>query len=359
MTISVRSATVADELVSLDGPQVLLLNTNRGRPAFAVAICRPGMKEPFFACEATDKAAEKYFQGKADLRYVFLQAAHKAYYFFDLAEEKDDTVSFVRATPEEASNPSFWPDVGFFSRSHTSSFRRAITSNLTIQTYKIDGKWGANDFSHFHAKMSDLYALFAVINRLDGQTAATERGFLSEAIRHKLWRGGGSYVGFYDELFEQNEKHQLAPLEVARIRYSSPGNIDLRGNADALAYASDAVSVIEGNSDACKKLYNEVHGALRKAKLLRAPPAKPFPSEAIRKYVLLKTNDLAAAMEIEKADEIYRACGKNTLVFAKLILSIYRRANELYMFQAEGRVQRATTTAVANILSTSAKPDGA
>jgi hypothetical protein len=45
-------------------------------------------------------------------------------------------------------------------------------------------------------------------------------------------------------------------------------------------------------------------------------------------------------MSLERVDEIYDACDRNVLVFAKVILSVFRRANELYAYHAESRVQR-------------------
>jgi hypothetical protein len=56
--------------------------------------------------------------------------------------------------------------------------------------------------------------------------------------------------------------------------------------------------------------------------------------------VLDATVALAEGLQVELVDEIYEACEQNTLVFAKVILSIYQRANELFKFHAEGRVQR-------------------
>jgi hypothetical protein len=60
----------------------------------------------------------------------------------------------------------------------------------------------------------------------------------------------------------------------------------------------------------------------------------------MRNFVRDETKKFAHAMKLERIDDIYEACDRNALVFAKVVLSIFRRANELYTFHAEGRVQR-------------------
>lgn len=336
------TATLVEYLIDYDGPQLAVLKSDRNRNMLAHAVKRPNMREPFFGCEVTDKAYDKYFAGTADLHYAFQQAPKGSYYFFDNAfvEGEGDAVKLLPASQVDLENPDYWPAIGIFSRSHTSVFNREKTIT-TLKSYKIDGKWGAQDFSLFYGKMSDLYSLFAVLTRLDGATAPTERAFFATALRDRLFRGGGSYVGFYDDLDSHNSEHKLAPLEVSRIQYASPGHIDLRGDTNALAYTSDVIGIFEDSSRELTELYNKVHGILRREKLLGADPDATFSSRAIADFVNARALELAKAMKIENVEAVYAATGPNLLVFAKLVLSIYRRANELYMFEAEGRIQNA------------------
>jgi len=339
--IRATKATLLEYLIEYDGPQLAVLKSDRNRNMLAHAVYRTDMKEPFFGCEVTDKAFDKYFEGTADLNYAFQRAQSSAYYFFDNAfvEGEGDVVKLRAATPDELQHAEYWPQVGIFSRSHTSLFNREKRVTA-LKTFKIDGKWGASDFSHFYGKMSDLYSLFAVLGRISGTAAPIERAFLASALRDRLFRGGGSYVGFYDDLDNRNHEHKLAPLEVSRIQYASPGQIDLRGDTMALSSTSDVIAKFEDGSRDLTELYKTVHGVLRKEKLLTAEPTEKFSSKALEEFVLSRTMELAQALKLENIDSVYQAAGKNILVFAKLILSIYRRANELYMFEAEGRIQR-------------------
>jgi hypothetical protein len=340
MTIRAKTATVIEELVDYDGLQLLLLKTDRKRHMLATAIKREKMDEPFFCCEITDKVYDSYFDEKADLHFAFQRAIGKNYYFFDLARVTDKTVELEKATNDESEKAAYWPQVGFFSRSHTTHFNRSTVIGET-KTFKIDGRWGTNDFSHFHGKMSDLYALFGVLHRIGGRHKATERGFIRKAIQDRFWRGGGSYLGFYDDLMERNRLLSLTPLEVAKIQYASPGVISLRGDRRVLSDINDIIEVFDEKWEQLGLTYKNIHSILRKEKLLRAKPTTHFSGPAIRNLVLDTSRKFAGDMRLERIDEIYDACDSNVLVFAKLVLSIYRRANELYMFHAEGRVQRA------------------
>ena len=339
MSRHATTAKVIEELVDYDGPQLLLLKSNRSHYMLATAIQRQDMDEPFFGCELRDKTYDLYFEQKADLHFAFARAFGRNYYFFDLAEADKQTVKLTNAKTTEVDNLAYWPQIGFFARSHTTSYNRAPTTAST-RSFKIDGVWAANDFSHFHAKMSDLYALFGVLERLEGTHSATERSFIRQTINDRFWQGGGSYVGFYDSLFSRNRDLKLAPLDVAKIQYASPGEITLRGNKKALSDVSDILSVFEEKWDDLAWTYRSIRGSLRKEGLLSAEPNAQFSTPAARDFIKKTTREFAENMNIDHIDEIYEACDSNTLVFAKVILSIFRRANELYIFQAEGRVQR-------------------
>lgn len=342
MTAGAKSAQVVEELVEFDGPQLLLLKSNRNKYMIAMAIGKhENMSSAFFGCELTDKVYEAYFDQKADLHYAFARAFGQQYYLFDLDEaDNENTIQLTRLADDQARNPHFWPGVGFFARSHTTTFNRPSSVGET-QIFKIDGKWGTNDFSIFHGKMSDLYALFGVLGRLDGSDSKLEQAFIKNTIRDRFWQGGGSYVGFYDSLMARNKLLKLTPLEVEKIRYSSPGEIALRGDAEALINVTDILDVFDEKWIALAKSYSDIRKTLAKEKLLSAKPTAEFSSEAVKTYVQAKTLAFAKELRLESVDNILAACEQNTLIFAKVILSIFRRANELYKFHAEGRVQRA------------------
>lgn len=332
-----RSAKLLEVLVYYDEPQLVLLKTDRDYDMLAVAVQREGMSRPFFACEPRERALERYFDGKADLHYAFREARGHRYYFFDLDEEADGAVALQRATDSEVANEQYWPKVGFFARSHTNPVKTRKILEVTVREFRIDGNWGAADFSRFHGKMSDLYALFSALKRLDGREADEERRKIKRSVQDRFWQGGGSYVGFYDDLVD--EVRSISPLEVAGIQYASPGYIALRGDDGALADISRVVETLSEHAPELHERYLSIYGVLRKEKLLRAPKTAEFSSEGLEQFVFKQSLAFAADLQLDKAKELLAACDGVPLIFAKIVLSIFRRANELYMFQAEGRVQ--------------------
>jgi hypothetical protein len=96
------------------------------------------------------------------------------------------------------------------------------------------------------------------------------------------------------------------------------------------------IDVFDNSYGELRDSYGTLHGVLSRERLLRPRPESRFSTDEVANY---ETRSLAEAMKIEKIDELYEACDRNIQVFCKVILSVYRRAHELYTFHAEGRVQ--------------------
>ena len=332
-----QKAKIDEVLVYYDEPQLLLLTSDRDVHMIAVAVRGVDMQRPFFSCEMQDKVFERYLDGKADLHYVFKEARRNLYYFFDLEGEIDSWVSLRKATNAEVDNDAYWPKVGFFSRSHTTRYQLRPAFDDSVQEYKIDGNWEARDFSKFHGKMSDLYSLFSILDRLEEKQPVSERAVMKKFVQDRFWQGGGSYVGFYDDLFTYIRS--ISPLSVARIQYASPGSFALRGNKDALSEITQMIETFELYQDKLELSYRQIYGILRKGHLPRAEKLSSFSSSSVEDFVRERTFNFLNEMKIQKANEIFKACDEIVLVFAKVALSVFRRGNELYSFHAEGRVQ--------------------
>jgi hypothetical protein len=331
-----RTARFVQTLVFYDEPQLVLLKSDNDTDVIAVAVNKDGMDYPFFACEVRPKTFGRYLAGKADLHYLFEDAIRDKYYFLDLRDADDEIIPLIPAAAEEAKDPLYRPLPGAFSRSHT--FLYGIRPRAgTAKVFKIDGNWSASDFARFHGKISNLYAMIVVLNNMDTPQAEDEKGYIKESIQKRFWAGGGSYLGFYDDLFDHVQS--LKPLEVDRIQYASPGEIALSGDSDAFSDIDRIIEQFESNHRALHDMYNGLHRILAREKLLRPQGKTRFSNPQISRSTRRETTEFATAMKIEKIDEIYEACDRNSAIFCKVILSIYRRANEIYMFHAEGRVQ--------------------
>jgi hypothetical protein len=336
-----RTARFIQTLIFYDEPQLILLKSDKDTDIIAVAVQKSDMEYPFFACEVRPKTFDRYLDGKADLHYVFQDAVRDKYYFLDLEDTDDDLVPLIPADSDEARNPAYWPLPGAFSRSHTLLYRPRLRAT-TAKVFKIDGNWSASDFARFHGKISNLYAMIVVLNNMDTPQAQHEKEYIKDSIHRRFWAGGGSYLGFYDDLFDHVQS--LKPLEVERIQYASPGEIALSGDSDAFSDIDRIIEQFESNHRALHDMYNNLHRTLGREKLLRPQGRTRFSNPELSGLVKRDTTALATAMKIEKIDDIYEACDSNSLVFCKVILSVYRRANEIYMFRAEGRVQDTSFT---------------
>jgi hypothetical protein len=334
-----KEAKLVEVLLLYDGPQLLALKSERGFKMLAVSVKHEEMTHAFFTCEIREKTAEQYFAQKIDLNYAFEQAAGNTYYFFDFAQLKGKRVSLVKASLAQKLEDKYWPDPGFFASNHGNPFESEAAPTTTTRRYMIDGKWEAPDFSRFQGKMSEMYALFASINRFDESNGIVEKGYLSTEINQRFWKGGGSYGSFFDNLESRNVLVSRNPLRVDSIQYSSPGEIIFRGNDAALGDVEKVIGIFEENYAALKEQYRAIYGVLKKEKLLSARKSSGFSSGAIRDFVRNRSMYFAHEMALEKVDDLYDLCNSNVLVFAKVVLSIFRRAEAVYQFHAEGRVR--------------------
>lgn len=331
-----RTATLIQTLVYYDEPQLVLLESDRGYNVLAVAVPHDQLSHAYFACEVRDKTFNRYMQGKADLHFVFTDAMWHKYFLLDLLDEGSDIFAMTPLSREEAADPSYWPLPGAFSRSHTQPYLGMAEQVATTKTLKIDGTWGANDFSHFYGKTANLYAVFATLARMEKHADERERSYLRNSIQTRMWRGGGSYVGFYDDLFEHVQA--LSPLEIARISYASPGELVLRGDQEIFPKIDRVIESIGEYGSELEKRYDNLHGTLAREKLLSASRGSRFSTPQLARAMREQTEVFAKRLGLEEVGEIYDACQRNTVVFLKVVLSIYRRARDLQLFHAEGRI---------------------
>lgn len=333
-------AKLLSPLVYFDGPQVALLHA-RKMHVIAVAIEKDDMEYPFFCCRVYKNNWQRYMDGKADLHFLFANAAMDSYYFFDWNQINDDGfVDLVKATDEEASNLEYWPEKGFFSSSHTELVNKDPI-DVTSKTFNIDGSWDANEFSSFYGKMSDVYAIFVAENRLSTAPANDNvSDKIKNSVLRRLWQGGGSYSGFYNAL-EQNIP-DMEPLKVTRIQYASPGEIELRGQSEIFSEMLNSFANFECISRQAEAEYQFINKMLSKEKLKAASPDSTFSTDEKRDIAKGKADILMECVGLNEFNKFYEACDKNDLVYIKLVMSIYRRFKGVFNFMSEGRVDAVT-----------------
>jgi hypothetical protein len=334
-----KTAQLVQTLVFYDGPQVVLMKSDRGLDILAIACEYTGMEYPFFACEISPKTLTRYSEQRIDLNYAFrFREVGKKHYFFDWVLMDDNKVTLKRATVSEVINDDYYPDPGFFSRDHTNSLKSSYLSVDSTHTYAIDGKWSAPDFSHFYGKIADLYAFSAVASK-DVRNRIGVLALLSikRTIASYAWRGGGSYVGFYDDIFSQVQK--INPLSVEKIRYASPGTIELRGGNQALGEIDSLLAVFSSSEGDITKFAKTIDRALSFNGFKAKDKEDILVTDTMKSFFTTRSKALLAKMGFADSDSLLELCDDNPIVFAKISLSIYRRIKALQTFQAEGRVK--------------------
>jgi hypothetical protein len=340
--VNSRSATTAQILQTLvyyDGPQVLFLQSSRGMDMLAVACDRVGMDYAFFACEIGIRTLKSYIDGAIDLNYAFRsKETGKKFYFFDLAKSTDNGVMLKRSTLAEINDEEYYPESGFFARSHTDNLILSESQSSVEHAYAIDGTWAAVDFSRFYGKLADLYAILTVsISAISGSIGDKTIKTIQETIAGYAFRGGGSYVGLYDEA--ENRVHEFNPLSVRRISYASPGTIVLQGGMSALDEVDHLIETYRLNTKDIDDKARQIDKMLSSLGLKSVAKRDVGPEFYRSEFFRDRSDALLKAMSFASSDGLHKLCQENAVIFAKLALSIHRRVKGLQKFQAEGRVK--------------------
>jgi len=331
-----RNMYLQQVLVMFDGPQVVLMKSDRGFPSIGIALDDYGSDEhSMHFAEVSERDLDRYLQEKFDLRYLFKSAAKRRYIadWYDLDEK--GWVPVKRA--DDITEEEFFPNHGFWARHHTEDLLNVALVPASVARFAIDGSWDASDFSRFYGKFADLYAFLAITSeKAIANLSPDMLDFVKSTIRSLGWRGGGSYVGFYDSIF--SKVHAFSPLKVRRISYASPGMIDLKGAEEPLADVSRVVDHFSAQGSDLKASYSVVDRILAHEKLKTARVGARFQSEESERLVRFHCGNILLNLGINDPGLLLLVCSEDLVVFSKVTLSFFRRAKELHAFHSEGRV---------------------
>ena len=331
-----RTAYLKQTLVAFDGPQLILFQSDRGFPVLGLAVDEPSEQSyPLLLAEVKTEDFRRYLDQKVDLHYLFRFAAKRLYYGNWATLNEQGWLSLLR--PNDEVPEAYMPGQGFWSRHHTVEYGATIFASDTLASFAIDGSWDASDFARFYGKFADLYAFLTVgVSELASQIPQEALQSVKRVIQSLAWRGGGSYVGFYDSMFSKVD--ELSPLRVNRIQYASPGTIELKGSPDALNHVGTVVNSFAADTGAVKEAYDFVQQVLGKEGLKAADAAAGFSTSTVEQAVRERCDVLNKGLGIDSPGHVLNLCDGKVVIYAKITLSFYRRAKELHRFHAEGRV---------------------
>lgn len=329
-----RTAVLEKTLVYLDEPQLLLLKA-REVVILAVAVDHEEYEFPFLATTVSHADWRKYLDNAVDLRYLFEYGRPRHLYFFDLYSLRNDNSVVMEPWQEEVPD-KFLPDHRFFARDHTEAI--ATESPVqAVQAFDIDGNWEMSEFSKFYGQYCDIYALIHSLKKLVSQdTSGNMLRRLTEVFTNYPWRGGTSYMHFFNDLGDLLQLDEKPSIN--KVRYASPGEVEIKGSHDAFEDANSAIENYINYYEQINEQYQKLHAFLSERKYLTLSADRFDNDDAIADYISLETAELARLMKLPEFNTLRKACGDNALVTAKVVLAYCRRVDNTFSFFAEGRV---------------------
>jgi hypothetical protein len=328
-------ASIEQVLLWYDGPQVLLLRAPQGLFVIAVAATTSDGEDEYLGALVSPRQLVQYQAEHFDLRYLMLRPHRSTWYRFALNEE-DEEVKLYRLKRDAEIIRASAPDSGFFARAHDPVSVVSLISPSAVEKFDIDGSWNLGEFSSFYGQVEDVYYIVNTIDRyLSPLSSVNDKLKLQEAFL-RPWRGGGSYLGFYGDIANDND--QESQLRVSGIQYHSPGYVEVRARQKPFDDMIELIARFAKDPMPARLAYRALYSYLSKLKLLKASPDL-FLSQDIRTGIQSLAKDLSSALGIGDYEHVNEMTQANTLITAKVFLSLHRRVERLNGFFAQGRVK--------------------
>lgn len=335
-------ARIVQVLLWYDYPEIVLLQKSSVEYIIAVSAVSCSEQDSdatsdisYVGAAITKKQLTEYQNQKFDLRYLISHAALRRYWTFRFSGAEQE-VKLERVTRNSEVLSRSLPESGFFSRSHEKiDLVQQITPNA-LETFNIDGSWELGEFSKFYGQFEDVYYICRDLDRYnDGSTSPKTRDDISKAF-NRPWRGGGSYVSFYDKIANDNQYENK--LLVSGIQYNSPGYVKVKARQDSFDAVITLLQTYAENPDQTRKSYNTLYKYLSEHSLLKAAPdvkIRTHIQENFERFAI----QLSGHLPNVDFGDLRKMADNNSLIAAKVLLSIYRRMTKLFDFFDEGRVK--------------------
>ena len=336
MTPAHETAKVAQILLWYDQPEIVLLRRSPLEYILAVSSAAADNDgETFVGASMTLKLLSEYQEGKCDLRFTLSHANLRRYWTFkfDGSEEQVDLSKVRKSSPVVVNS---LPESGFFAREHDDIEVVHESISDSEERFDIDGSWELGEFSRFYGQVEDIYYMFTDLGRFeDPNTSASTKLAISQAF-DRPWRGGGSYLGFYDKI--ANDNAPLNRLRVSGIQYNSPGYVAVRAKKEPFDAILALLQSYADRTAETRKAYLALSQHLSYNGLLKRDTNNTATQPITERTVEL-ANALAALIPGVKFSLLVKMAAGNKIIAAKVLLSIYRRVERLYTFFEEGRVR--------------------
>ena len=199
----------------------------------------------------------------------------------------------------------------------------------------IGGKWTLEDLYIFPRAYEQCYFLYLA---LTPDTPEFEDDRVLYAYEAFPWQGGYSAVDFYNQLKWAVPRRRRP--RVTRIRYSSPGFIELGGLSVAVALVLEkVVRNICNSAKMISRTYTIIYRDMQKRKLLRIRTDNEIRklTRAERHVIEKHAENLADVLDVD-LDVLTERTG-SAYKSLKILMSLFRRVRLLCGFQRNGRLR--------------------
>lgn len=318
-------------------PVVSLLKRKAGQGDQHFIACAipddDGDLDYYFVVQVGRQHLIRYFLNQCDLRFLFAFASGRKFFTAkSLTPNRTGKIELVEFNGRLTED--LFPDGQFFAVNHTSDY--GITYPETVeQRLYIDGSWDMDEFGEFYTKFSDVYGFEqAIIYYQSGQQSKVNA--VRKAFATKPFKGGSSYMGFFDDLIDIIPRNERPSLD--GISYNSPGHVDLKGRDEILALIKNNVSLFLQNHAEIVKRHDDLRGFMSRSKLLMITGKTVVASKEVLEQLISHTNSLFEVLPVSGADEILDLAERNQVVRAKIGLALFRRLKATSTFFAQGRL---------------------
>lgn len=319
----------------VDGPQVVLLRVQGKNYIVGVSVEKIWNKGSFFGGRISPILLEAYLRNRCDLRFVLSNPDRKKHYIFDMPEDGEKVI--IKTFQFDVKKHDFLlPDHRLFASDHTEDYALDGAGFSYVQRYLVDGKWDVAEFSKFHRNLSDLYALSKSVEIFEDQAVPLEqrRKIMDSFVQP--WRGGGSYVSFFQEITRSGGR-QNKPV-VDAIQWASPGHMDMLGDQASFERISRLLSHYDSNKVKIDRAYDEFWKYLSERRLLKVGRKNFDKDNVTSDLVNEKAKAFSKVLALTSYRTLKKLSGNDPLVASKVLLASTRRLEKMHLFFLEGRI---------------------
>lgn len=204
---------------------------------------------------------------------------------------------------------------------------------------KLDKRWKLDELSEFSKNYEQsYYAVFALeALRADSSLGIdTQKRLLSQMSLYP-WKGGYSTVHFYYGVKRIIGKNRQP--EIKKIKYSSPGFIELSAIQDVALNLGIIVGSVCASAKLINSTYNGIYKGLRERQLneISVEKARLDLNREKQAFLLQSINEIGQELNLGDQEKLIEASG-NEFRALKILLSMYRRIRIVAKFQEGSKV---------------------